>query len=251
MARERSRFQGVANVVRFNWHFYLLSVVFAVLLFVAGRYFESTLLYLFGALSIIQALVSLGVTFYVYDHSNLYSLGWLDELGIKADGKFISLNAGFDETSDNLRNKFPDAELSVFDFYDPKTQTEVSIRRARELRPTSGDPAKISTSKVPVTGNSVDAIFVIFAAHEIRDEQERIRFFKELGRIAKDSCMIVVTEHLRDSLNLIAYNLGGLHFLSRATWSKTFDDTGLNVSKEINMTPFVTAFVLKKNGNTP
>jgi hypothetical protein len=251
MARERSRFQGITNVVRFNWHFYLLSVVFTVLLLVAGRYFESTLLYLFGALSIIQALVSLGVTFYVYDHSNLYSLDWLDELGIKPDGKLVSLNAGFDETSDGLRDKFPAAELSVFDFYDPKTQTEVSIKRARQLRPTINDSAKISTSQIPVEDNSADGIFVIFAAHEVRDESERIRFFKELDRIAKDSCKIVVTEHLRDAPNLIAYNLGALHFLPRSTWDTTFEIAGLSVSDMINITPFVTTIVLKKNGITP
>ena len=246
----RGPFQGVINVVRFNWHFYILAGVLVLLFVAAGNYSNLPSLYVYAAclIVIMPALVSLFVTYYVYDRSNLYKFDWLDDLDISKTGRFLNINAGFDETSILLSSKYPGSTLCAFDFYDAGKHTEVSIKRARKAYGRFGDTARISTSNLPVQDNFADNIFVIFAAHEIRDAGERVCFFRELHRSSNSSGKIIVTEHLRDASNFLAYSIGFVHFLSRSAWCETFGDAGLEICNEIKITPFITTFVLEKNG---
>ena len=96
--------------------------------------------------------------------------------------------------------------------------------------------------------NSADKIFVIFAAHEIRNEQERLDFFKELKRVIKPTGEIFITEHLRDVPNFLAYNIGFLHFYSKLNWFQVFELTGLSLKSEQKITPFISTFTLTKYG---
>jgi ubiquinone/menaquinone biosynthesis C-methylase UbiE len=91
-------------------------------------------------------------------------------------------------------------------------------------------------------------IFAILSAHEIRNDEERNSFFKELRRALTATGQIIVTEHLRDTANLLAYNIGFFHFHSKKTWLNTFHSAGLSVASEIKITPFITTFILDKNG---
>ena len=59
---------------------------------------------------------------------------------------------------------------------------------------------------------------------------------------------VIVTEHLRDTANFIAYNIGFLHFHSKETWLQTFRNAGFKVFQEIKITPFISTFILTKNG---
>lgn len=246
----RGPFQGVINVARFNWHFYLLAGVLALSILTAGNYFNLAISYVYAAclLVIIPLLLSLFVTYYAYDRSDLYKFDWLDDLDISRIGRFLNINAGFDETSILLSAKYPGSALCAFDFYDAGNHTEVSIKRARKAYGRFGDTARISTSNLPVQDNFADNIFVIFAAHEIRDAAERVSLFRELHRSSTISGKIVVTEHLRDAPNFFAYSIGAFHFLPRSAWCETFRDAGLEIRNELKITPFITTFVLEKNG---
>ena len=55
-------------------------------------------------------------------------------------------------------------------------------------------------------------------------------------------------EHQRDVYNFLAYNIGFFHFLSATTWKQTFAGAGLSESRTIKITPFITTFILAKNG---
>ncbi len=246
----RKPFQGVFNIIRFNWHFYVLSLIGIAALFVGITYLEapySTLaLILFLAVTA-TTLVSLFVSFYVYDCSNLYNLNWLQD-SEKKPLHIVNINAGFDETSALLNQKFNPSTLSVFDFYNPLLHTEVSIKRARKTYPPYPNTQTITTDSLPLLANSVDTVFAILAAHEIRNDGERQRFFQELHRILKPNGTIIVTEHLRDIPNFLAYNIGFLHFHSKKSWLQTFANSDLFVKKEIKITPFITTFIIKKNG---
>lgn len=193
-------------------------------------------------------VVSLAVSFYVYDLSDLYSFNWLNELSIQPNQKIVNINAGFDETSALFHYKFPAAELVVFDFYNPLKHTEVSIKRARKAYPLFQGTIKVSPSALPLQNEYADNIFVIFSAHEIRKEDERNAFFDELKRILKHSGKIVVMEHLRDIPNFLAYTVGVFHFFAKSSWHRTFKSAELAVYKELKATPFVTVFILEKNG---
>lgn len=244
----RKPFQGVWNIIRFNWHFYVLSLSLAIALWAFSLASTSIHLYftLVPAITILLVtLISLLVSTYVYDISNLYSLKWLDKLNLDKPDSLVNVNAGFDETSVLLEKKYPDVELSVLDFYNPTEHTELSIKRARKAYPPYPNTLSITTNKIPLEDNSIAIVFVVLSAHEIRNHYERAIFFKELRRILKTDGKIVVTEHLRDIPNFLAYTIGFLHFHSRKTWLQTFEDANLKVSKELKITPFLTTFVLQ------
>lgn len=272
---ERLRFQGVTNIIRFNWHFYVLSIFFVVVLSVpgrwlaGGRYLGYTML--LQLLILVVTGISLLVSFYIYDLSGLYRLAWLDEKVPVGDGRstmaegftgrvpgrsadrepeglIVNIHAGFDETSQLLVKKYPDCELKVFDFYDPDKHTEVSIARARKVYPPFPGTVRITTDALPMGRGLADTVFLMFAAHEIRADEERVRFFKELGRVLKDSGRIIVVEHLRDLPNFLAYNIGFFHFLPVSAWAETFRQAGFGVCNKKKVTPFITTYTLFKNG---
>lgn len=249
MERMRKPFQGVWTVVRFNWHFFVLSFGVVILLLAAadqlGRFSSvaNVLAFLIGA----TTLVSLLVTFYVYDTSDLYSFNWLDH-GSKTPITVVNIHAGFDETSAILQSRFPESELRVFDFYDPHKHTEISIKRARKVSTPFAGTESIQTTQIPMDNSAADLIVVFMSAHEIRNNQERIQFFQELNRIARSTAQVVVVEHVRNAMNFLAYTLGFFHFHSRKTWLNTFTEARFSLQSEKSLTPFVTIFTLSKNG---
>ncbi len=202
-------------------------------------------------LIIVPVIISLGVSYYVYDYSGLYSLKWLADLHLSAESTIVNINAGFDETSALLKARYPDGRLFVFDFYDPKKHTEVSIARARKAYAPFPQTIRIDTQTLPLTKGSVECIFNIFTLHEIRNSSERIDFLKQQhAALAKNGYCLVV-EHQRDLLNFLAYNIGFLHFYSTHEWRTNFHAAGFKVQREMKITAFVSVFILEKfNGST-
>jgi SAM-dependent methyltransferase len=252
MARVRKRFEGVTNIIRFNWHLYLLPLKLVIILFLAASFSGSSYTawaFLLSVLIIAPVIISLAVSFYIYDLSTLYRLDWLSMASPGAT--ILNINAGFDETSHLLQLKYPASALIVYDFYNPAKHTEISIRRARRAYPPFPGTQPINTRSLPLQHNSVDTICLIFAAHEIREDEERTAFFKELHRVLAPGGKIIVTEHLRDLPNFLAYTIGFFHFLSKNTWLTTFGKASLAISHTIKTTPFITTFILEKNGTAP
>lgn len=251
MGLKRMPFQGVVNIIRFNWHFYVVASVVVFLLILISGHLENALQPISYAACVaasVALLTSLLVSYYVYDMSGLYDLNWIESSG--KEELVVNVNAGFDETSVLLKEKYRSAKLVVLDFYDPNKHTEVSIERARKAYPAYPGTIKIDTVHLPIADGSADAIVVIFSAHEIRDEQERIAFFRELGRAVKPAGKIYLTEHLRDVPNFLAYTFGFFHFYSLSAWLSVFRDAELQVNQQLKHTPFVSVFILGKNGGT-
>ena len=250
MEKMRKPFEGVLNIICFNWHFYVFA--FAVVFFLAfTAYFLDkplqSFIYLICIIVSLSIIISLLVSLYIYDLSGLYNLKWINQESTK--NVVININGGFDETSKLLKEKLSDAELIVLDFFNPKKHTEISLKRARKASLPYPGTKQISTTNLEMESNSADKILLILAAHEIRNGNERIAFFKELNRIIKPTGQIYVTEHLRDTANFIAYNIGFFHFYSKKSWLYTFAKANLAISQEIKQTPFISTFILVKNGN--
>jgi hypothetical protein len=247
---ERKPLQGVMNIVRFNRHFYVLAIAVIAFLAVLSAFLDeyTTALAGISTLAMLGTIIPLIVSYYVYDRSGFYTLEWLNEIHIPSRGLMVNINAGFDETSVLLVQKIPEAELRVFDFYDASRHTELSIKRARNLYPPYPGTIAIKTNAVPLEKNSADVIFLIFAAHEIRDANERAMFFSGLSAGLKNDGRIIVVEHLRDRANFIAFNIGFFHFHSAGAWKHTFQDAGLNVERQFSINPFVTTYILAKHG---
>lgn len=194
-------------------------------------------------------IISLLVSWYVYDWSELYRLEWMPE--VPAGANIVNIHAGFDETSALLADKYPAADLRVLDFYDPQLHTEVSIKRARRAYPPYPGTVSISTNDLGLEENSIDVVFLLLAAHEIRNLEERAKFFQQLGRALKPDGRLVLTEHLRDGPNAFAYSFGVFHFLPYHEWRTTFSMAQLELVGAQKITPFLTTFTLTNHVDTP
>jgi len=251
MEKVRKPFQGILNIIRFNWHFYVIAIILIFLILLLSTFtnpITKTTLQLISLLISITIFVSLFISYYVYDLSGFYNFEWIEKN--ENNISVININAGFDETSELLKKKFINSTFTALDFYNPNKHTEVSIKRARKQYPLYPNTKEIETSKIDLESNSIDKVFVILSAHEIRNKTERIVFFSEVNRILKPKGQIIVIEHLRDISNFIAYNIGSFHFYSKSSWLNTFNKSKLKVISEIKNTPFISTFTLEKNGIT-
>jgi len=249
MESMRSPFQGVLNIIRFNWHFYLVSLIGFAFFFFVSFSLEGAQKFccsIFCICICIPTGFSLIASFYIYDSSNLYRFGWLDFS--QKPNFIVNVSAGFDETSKWIAKTYSESTLVPVDFYDASKHTEVSIKRARKVYPIHPDAIQVSSQNLPLKSKSTDLVIAFLSVHEIRDQQERILFFQELERILTDHGKITVTEHLRDFPNFLAFNIGFFHFISRNSWIKVFEKANLIILEEIKTTPFITTFTLKKSG---
>ena len=188
------------------------------------------------------------VSAYVYDFSKYYEFNWLDKYNFKDANttKIVNINAGFDETSFIIKNRFPKSDLKVFDFYNEEDHTESAIKRARKVSLTYPGTQVIRTNRIPVESKSVDVVFLLSSAHEIRSNSEKTIFLSECNRILKPKGKIILVEHLRDLPNFLAFSIGYTHFFSKKTWKDVFSKASLKLSKEVKFTPFMSVFSFSK-----
>jgi len=249
MELTRRKFQGVLNILNFNRHFYVLGGIAMALLI--GSYWlfswPTYLLWIVIAAFIYGLIMPLIVSAYVYDFSGYYRFDWLKQYSLQDgdDKLFLNINAGFDETSFILHHQFPKATLRVFDFYNPKQHTEPAIVRARKVSMVYPDTQVIRTDELPLHDQTADVIFLLSAAHEIRKQEEKIRFLKECFRVCKPGGQVIMVEHLRDFPNFLAFSVGFTHFFSRKTWKKAYTAAGFTSIKETKFTPFMSVFNCK------
>ncbi|MCT1525735.1 class I SAM-dependent methyltransferase [Sphingobacterium hotanense] len=244
MEVRRTAFQGIKNIIRFNWHFYVIAAVSILLLIALSQFLSGILVYLIYAtigFTMLGILASLAVSYYIYDYSDLYELRWIDKENPK---QILNVNAGFDETSELIKNKKQNTTLSIIDFYNPNKHTEVSIKRARERYPSPKETISVETDNLPFADKSFDLILCVLSAHEIRDQRERTRFFKELSRVLADEGKLMVTEHLRNTNNFLAFQIGFFHFFSKPNWTTVFEEAGLKMREIHKNNPFISTFIL-------
>ena len=134
----------------------------------------------------------------------------------------------------------------VVDIYDPQEMTEPSIARARRLHPSLEPAVAGKLDALPLPDRDRDTLFLLFAAHEIRQPARRTEFFLESARVLTDSGQLLLVEHMRDWKNFVAFGPGFLHFHSRDEWLRLAHDAGLTVEREDRITPFVRCFLMTK-----
>jgi SAM-dependent methyltransferase len=249
--RRARRFKGVLQILAFNWTFYALAaLVIVVVPALCLRFTIPTtlklVLYPAMSLALFWMVSSLLVSHYVYDRSQLYRWDWLASLFEKPPAHWVNIHAGLDQTTDALERLFPDPTRKVLDIYSASSMTEPSIKRARQAEKITPRAEPADPSSLPMRDFECDAIFLIFAAHELRNRGDRHKLFLELNRSLKSGGQVIVVEHLRDSANFLAYGPGAFHFHSRREWQASWRATGLEVDREISLTPFVRSFILTR-----
>lgn len=247
METKRKKFQGVLNILSFNRHFYIIGLGILGVIMISNQLFEwpELLFWIIIAAFLYGLIMPLLVSAYVYDFSGYYEFEWLKNCSIDHENTkhIININAGFDETSFIIKDNFPQADLRVFDFYDAKRHTEPAIIRARKVSLVYPDTKQISTHSIPLLDQSVDLVFLLSAAHEIRSHEEKIQFLKECRRVCNLNGKVIMVEHLRDLPNFLAFSVGFTHFFSKAVWGNAFENAGFTFFKEVKFTPFMSIFV--------
>lgn len=246
MEIKRRKFQGVLNILSFNRHFYISGLGVLALIIISHHLFKWPDLWYWIIVSafLYGLIMPLIVSAYVYDFSGYYDFHWLKNYTIRdsTDNHILNINAGFDETSFIIKNKFPQSDLKVFDFYNAKQHTEPAIIRARKVSLVYPDTRQITSGLIPLIDQSVDVIFLLSAAHEIRTQKEKIQFLKECHRLCKPGGKVIMVEHLRDFPNFLAFTIGVTHFFSGQTWKNAFESADFSSFEETKFTPFMSIF---------
>lgn len=242
-----SKYNGVAKILRFNWPWYAGTVALtAVGIPVLRSGMLSPLAAVFGAALLFLAdfwlLASLAVSHYVYDRSPVARGDWLAGEELSAVRRAAIFHAGQNEASDVVARLLPSIEVHEFDFYDAARNGTPSLKRAR--RAAECRAVAIGLGTMPLRDATLDLALVVFAAHEIRRDQDRAVFFRALARPLAPAGRLFVVEHLRDGWNFLAYGPGAFHFFPRNTWRRSFADGGLRLLSEKSCTPFVRVFEL-------
>ena len=246
----RGRYHGLLQILRYNQPMFAktgaaaFAVILAVILLPMPR-IVAVLATVGVAAALLWSASSLLVSHWVYDRSPLNRWEWLAGLFAVPPRRWTSVHAGLDETSGALARIFPAEGGTVLDVYDPVEMTEPSIARARRLA--LDRSAKAADFRaLPLPDASQDAIFLVFAAHELRRPESRLRFFQEITRALAPGGRAVLVEHLRDWRNFLAFGPGFLHFLPRSEWLRLAAAAGFAVDKEFRITPFVDVLALEK-----
>ncbi len=246
MGEKRRKFQGVLNILSFNRHFYVLGLGVLVILITSRLFIEwpEIVFWLIIVAFLYGLIMPLIVSAYVYDFSGYYNFHWLKNL-IRDDERIkliVNINAGFDETSFIIKNRFPQSDLKVFDFYNAKQHTEPAIKRARQVSLVYPNTQQIASDLIPLRDKSMDIVFLLSAVHEIRSHKEKVQFLKECCRLCKPGGKVIMVEHLRDFPNFLAFTIGFTHFFSRSAWKKAFYRAGFSSFQETKFTPFMSIF---------
>ena len=252
MKQPRTKFQGLLQVLQFNWRFYstaaigLASGVFALVHFPLSPWFRAVVV-VGLAFAAHWTVMSLAVSHWVYDRSGITEWQWIPETLVGPPSRWANIHAGFDESSPALHQLFPDSRGATLDIFDPVEMTEPSIAVARSAGQKTGSNTPADFRNLPLATNELNAVFLLFAAHEIRRSDSRLKFFNELRRVLKTGGRVILVEHLRDWQNFIAFGPGFTHFHSRQAWLDAVCAAGLTVAREFSFTPFVRVFVLHQN----
>lgn len=246
MEIKRRKLQGVLNILSFNRHFYGFGFSVLALLFASRLFIEwpETIFRIIILAFVYGLLMPLIISAFVYDFSGFYTLNWLKSI-IQDDNQpklIVNINAGFDETSFILENKFPYSDIKVFDFYNAEQHIEPAIKRARKVTMLYPNTHQILSNEIPLKDNTVDIVFLLSAAHEIRVYEEKVQFLKECNRVCKPDGKVIMVEHLRDFPNFMAFSVGFTHFFSRSTWKNAFKSAGFSSFHETKFTPFMSIF---------
>jgi SAM-dependent methyltransferase len=246
----RGRFQGVKQSIVFNWTKYATAIPCCVVLVGLPIVFElgrplSLACFILGGLAGWWTIASVVAAYWVFDRAGIYELRWLDQARIGSARRWANIHAGLDEFSSLLERRLGCEPVAVLDIYDPERMTEPAIARARGVHPAHARTVRADHAALPIPDGSCDAVFVIFAAHELRTRADRAAFFGEVRRCLAPGGAAVVLEFVRDMPNFIAFGPGFRHFFSRRTWSEAFADSGLSGSRERRLTPLVRMFALR------
>jgi len=246
-SRAPGKYDGVLQIIRYNWSHYAFTFFVAVSCIAAGELLRSraaSAIALLGVALVCWMAISILASHYIYDRSGLYDFRWMLDSLPRQPSTWLNIHCGLDQSSPLLISLFPNAKRQVLDIFDPSEMTEPSIARARRENIAASETFAANFRALPVPSGSCAAVFLIFAAHELRNRSSRREFFAEITRVLSTDGTVVMIEHLRDLPNFAAFGPGFLHFQSRREWIKVAASADLALVNQFSITPFVCVFML-------
>jgi SAM-dependent methyltransferase len=239
------------EIARYNWPQYVAAGFVAGIAAAGWRRWQETLWFSRSALVACLwvtwwGFASLAASHWIYDLSALYRWDWLREMLPGGPGRWLNLHAGLDECSSALSLRFPDSRGTSADFFDADEMSEPSIHRARHQRANPIPALRVRARQLPFADRTFDTVFLVFAAHEIRDATASEVFLREVARVVSPAGAVLLVEHLRDAANFAAFGPGYFHFFTRREWRRRAGVAGLQLTRERRITPFVKVMLMKK-----
>ncbi|MFE2101217.1 methyltransferase domain-containing protein [Streptomyces sp. PTD9-10] len=244
-----TRRSGVRDVIAYNWPRYTAGLATAAASAAVARRLPPPLRTMAraGSAAAVGLLTSATVaSWLVYDRSELYGYDWLDALLPQAPTAHVVVGTGLDEASVPLADRWPASRQTTVDLYDPAVMTEGSVRRARRRVPPPPHAVPGRAEALPVLPAMADAVFLVFAAHELRRARDRERLFAQCARALRPGGRLVLVEHLRDCANTAVFGPGAWHFFPRAEWLRLAAYAGLRPAAERRVAGLVTAFAFTR-----
>src|SRR5215469_6103555 len=222
---------GVIQILRCNMHFYGAGVgaLAAAALAIQSHFGPRPTLALAGAVTAFWMVSSLSVSWYVYDCARVTAWQWLRDRLRSAPPRWLNIHAGLDESTETLAPMYPRSAQAVLDIYNGREMTAASIARARRIHSDRRPALPAGLDTLPFPEATQDAVFLLFAAPEVRRHERRVTLLREAGRVLAMDGRIVLVEHLRDWKNFVAFGPGFLHFYSRREWLRAAAEAKLAV----------------------
>ena len=248
MSGTRPPTEGVRKVMAFNWPKLVLGAAFTLGAAGVSTIATSPMMQAGAALAAAGTawflVASLAVSWWVYDRSDLHDWRWLAPLLPNVRPCWAMVHAGFDETGPSLPAALG-PPTAIVDLTPWLHRTSPSNARAQRRHPA---PSTVSSAEgvtaLPLPAASCDVLLLAFAAHEVRDREQREALFDDLRRVLRPAGRVVLVEHLRDLPNFAAFGPAALHFQSRREWQRLAGRSGLSTVHEVAMTSFVRGFAL-------
>lgn len=240
------RFRRALELATFNWPLYLLAglgllggigLASVASLPPAARWIGGGV----AVLSAWYACASFLAFHWMFDRSRLLDWRWLREEFNTPPAHFVAITAGVEIAAIAWHEIFPNSHVEALDIFDPRVMPASAIARAHQ---STGRAA--NACSLPVASGSVDAVFVVLAAHEIRDQDRRVVFFHELARITSPTGQCLLIEHPRTIWSALAFGPGHWHFYPRSVWQQLAQETGWAIVRQRSFSPFVDAYVLQR-----
>jgi ubiquinone/menaquinone biosynthesis C-methylase UbiE len=232
------QYSGAISTLLHNWPVFAGALFFAGATLSAAVWLSAPWNWLFGLSGGAALAVSISIlvaSFIVYDWGARREYDRLAELGQVGEANVvIDVTCGKLRGTRGLLPHHKNGHYFLVDIFDPQKMKDPALRRARQMEPSLLTDRRIyrreaKLNRLPLPHQWADVVYCNFSLHEIESNADRDTLFAEFARILKPGGRLLIAEHSRDLLNLLAFGPGAMSFFSQNIWENHLQKAGLNI----------------------
>ena len=230
------QYSGTISTLFYNWPIFAGVLFFGLVTLSVSVMLTApwTWLFLASGIGVLALAASiLLTTFFVYDWGQQHEYDRLAKLGDVANANVvIDITCGKLRGSRGLLRHHQQGYYFLLDIFDPEKMADPALHRARQMEPALLTQQRIyrreaKVTNLPLPHHWADVIYCDFSLHEIENAADQTALFAEFGRVLKPGGRLLIAEHSRDWLNLLAFGPGVFSFFPAATWTRHIEQAGL------------------------